>query len=427
MSLTRDASGARAAEPALSPADTIRRSALRRMRAVATGLLLVAAAIFVATLHRDGALGFLNAAAEAAMVGAMADWFAVTALFRHPLGIPVPHTALVPRRKGELGRSLQEFVAEHFLTERIARERLTAFGPSARLGGWLAEPRNQQRVAQAAVDGGRSLLRRIPDHEVAGLAREVFLPRLADEPIAEFAGDLLHAVVTDRAHTALVDLAADEVLGWLEDNPFAVKAILGERAPWFTPSWLDGRVIDWAYDQACQWVKDIRNDPHHPTRHALDAMLIRLAEDLRTDPDVQRRAEALKARLLLHPKVPDTVVSLWQAGRDALLAMADDPESNLHPLLRGWAGEAGARLRSDETLRARLDGLASDALAWLVRTHGREIASAISHTIDSWDGQDAASRIELHVGRDLQFIRINGTIVGALVGLVIHTFVVLAG
>lgn len=411
----------------LSEADLARRAGLRRMRAVATGLLLLAAGIFVLTLHRDGALGFVNAAAEAAMVGAMADWFAVTALFRHPLGLPVPHTALVPRRKGELGRSLQEFVVEHFLTERIARDRLAAFEPSLRLGEWLAEPSNQARVSTAAVDAARTLLRRIPDEEVAGLARDVLLPRLAAEPISEFAGDLLQAVVIDRAHTALVDLVADEVLGWLQDNPQAFKAIVGERAPWWSPSWVDEKVIDWAYQQACQWVAEIRADPHHPTRNALDAMLIRLAEDLRDNPAVQQRAEALKERLLLHPKVPDTIVSLWQAGRDALLTMTEEPESGLYQRGRRWAGELGERLRADSALRARLDGIAGDALAWVVRRHGREIASAISYTIDGWDGKDAASRIELHVGRDLQFIRINGTIVGALVGLAIHTVVVLSG
>ncbi|MFV0458829.1 MAG: DUF445 domain-containing protein [Actinomycetales bacterium] len=410
-----------------SEADARRRVGLRRMRLVATGMLVLAALIFVATLHRDGALGFVNAAAEAAMVGAMADWFAVTALFRHPLGIPVPHTALVTRRKSELGRSLQDFVVEHFLTEQIARDRLAAFDATTRIGRWLGVPANRARIAGELIAGGRSLVTRLPADQVRAFAADILLPRLAAEPVSELAGDLLETVVRDRAHSGLVDLAATEVHDWLLDNPHAFKAIVGERAPWWTPSFLDERVIDWTYSQALRWVADIRDDPDHPTRHALDAMLMRLAEDLQHDPQVQARAEALKERLLTHPQVPDTLVSLWLAARTALLAMADDKESVLHQRCQAWVGEIGERLLADATWHDWVEDILGDATAWLVRNYGPEIASAISHTIDSWDGQDAARRIELHVGRDLQFIRINGTIVGALVGLCIHAFVVLAG
>lgn len=412
----------------LSLADEQRRSGLRRMRFIATGLLVLAALVFIATLHRgDGVWGFVNAAAEAAMVGAMADWFAVTALFRHPMGLPIPHTALVPKRKAEFGRSLQDFFAQHFLTEQIARERLAAFQPVQRVGRWLREPANQERITREVITAARSAASRVPDEEVRRFAADVLLPRLAEEPIADLAGNLLEAVVKDRAHAGLVDLIASEVHGWLLDNPDAFKAIVGERAPWWTPSWVDDRVIDWSYNQALAWVYEVWHDPHHPTRNALDAMLIRLAEDLQNDPDVAERAEALKARLLLHSQVPDTVVSLWRAGRSALHALAEDPSSALYVRGRKLAGELGERLLHDSALQAQLDVLLGDGIGWLVRNYGTEISSAISHTIDQWDGRDAANLIELHVGRDLQFIRINGTVVGALVGLAIHTVVVLLG
>jgi uncharacterized membrane-anchored protein YjiN (DUF445 family) len=405
--------------------DEQRRRALRRMRTLATGLLVLAALIFLATLHADGAWGFVNAAAEAAMVGALADWFAVTALFKHPLGLPVPHTALVPRRKGELGRSLQAFVVEHFLTEQIARDRLAAFEASRRLGRWLGVAANRVRASGEIIDATRALLKRVPDEEVRTFTADVLAPKLAAEPMAQVAGELLEGVVCDGAHSGLVDLIAAEVHGWLTDNPGVFKAIVSDRAPWWTPAWVDEKVVDWSYSQALTWVGDIRDDPHHPTRLAFDTMLMRLADDLKSDPGVQARAEALKARLLTHPQVPESAVSLWQAGRKALLAMADDPNSGLYRRLDGWLDEAGRRLLADEALRVRLDGLLADGVAFVVRNHGNEIASAISHTIDGWDGRDAAQRIELHVGRDLQFIRINGTIVGALAGLLIHTVAVL--
>lgn len=406
--------------------DTERRRGLRRMRLVATSLLVLAAVIYLLTLQHDtGWVGFVNAAAEAAMVGAIADWFAVTALFRHPLGLPVPHTALVPRRKSELGRSLQEFVTEHFLTEQVARARLAEIRVSSRLGDWLASPKHRLRVMREAARAVRAIVRRIPDDQVKAFAGDVLLPRLAREPVAELAGDLLEAVVHDEAHRGLVDLLVGEIHDWLADNEAAFTSIVGERAPWWTPSWLDERVINWAYQQALTWLADIRDDPRHPTRVALDGMLHRLADSLRHDPAVQERAEALKTRLLTHPQVTETVVSLWRAGRRAVREMIDDEDSELYRRADRLLDEVGQRLRTDTGLQERVETIAGDGVGYVVNRYGHEIAGVISHTIDTWDGKDAADRIELHVGRDLQFIRINGTVVGALAGLVIHTVAVL--
>ena len=196
-----------------SPADERRRAGLRRMRTVATGLLVLAAVVFVATLRldHDGVWGFVNTAAEAAMVGALADWFAVTALFRHPLGVPVPHTALVKKRKDELGRSLQEFVTENFLTEEIARDRLAAAHVAERVGTWLGEPAHRERVLTEVTRGGARALERVADDDVHDFLEQLLLPRLAQEPISPILGSLLEGVVEGGNHTGLVDLGLDEV------------------------------------------------------------------------------------------------------------------------------------------------------------------------------------------------------------------------
>src|SRR6478752_9805164 len=224
-------------------ADLNRRRALRRMRLLALGLLVLAAVVFVATLHRGGAWGYVNATAEAAMVGALADWFAVTALFRHPLGLPVPHTAIIPKRKNEIGRNLQEFVTENFLTEEIARDRLAAARVGERVGLWLGVAEHRQRVRGEVVRVATAGLGRLSDDEVRALVEDFLVPRLIEEPVAPIAGALLEGIVDEQTHHGLVDLGLEQLRDWLADNPGTYATVLGERAPWWSPPWVDDRVI----------------------------------------------------------------------------------------------------------------------------------------------------------------------------------------
>lgn len=400
--------------------DAARAAGLRRMRIVAVSLLGLAAVIYVVTLSHSGAWGYVNAAAEAAMVGALADWFAVTALFRHPLGIPIPHTALIPKRKNELARSLQEFVSENFLTEDVVRDRVARAQVGLTVGRWLDDPAHRAKVLAEVFRIAKALLGRLPDHRIHEFVGGVLLPRLAREPVSGVAGSLLEGIVRDRAHHGLVEIALAEIHKWLKANPQAFGSLVGERAPWWSPAWLDDRVIGWVYNQALAWIGDIRADPTHPSRKALDDLLLRLATDLQNDPDVMERAEMLKVRLLSHPQAAETVVSLWRSLRTSMVDAMDDPDSELHRRADSWLAEAAARLRTDEEFRAGLEHALADGVAFLVRTYGPDMVEVISHTIAQWDGADASRRIELHVGRDLQFIRINGTVVGALAGLGIH-------
>nr|WP_185992500.1 DUF445 domain-containing protein [Janibacter cremeus] len=392
------------------------------MRLVATGLLVLAAIIYVLTvrLDHDGVWGFVNTAAEAGMVGALADWFAVTALFRHPLGIPVPHTALVKKRKDELGRSLQEFVSQNFLTEEIARERLAAAHVAERLGRWLGEPANRQRVLGEVAAGGTRALERITDEDVHDFLAQLLLPRLSREPISPILGSLLDGVVADGNHRGLVDLGIDEVHRWLRDNPDHFAAVVGEKAPWWSPDWLDDRVIAWTYDQALVWLAELRADSAHPARVALDDLLRRLADDLQHDPEVMASAESLKERLLAHPQVPTSAVAVWQSLRTSLLGAMADRDSYFWTRGDELLVNVGEHLTTDGAWQERLETHLSEVVAFFVNTYGDELAEVISVTVERWDADEASERIELFVGRDLQFIRINGTVVGALAGLGIH-------
>ena len=408
-------------------ADAERRAALRRMRTVAVGLLLFAAAVYVATLDQDGFLGFVNAGAEASMVGAIADWFAVVALFKHPLGIPVPHTALIPKRKEMLGRGLEEFVGENFLQEDIIRSRVMGAEPACKAGDWLSDEHNARRVVSEAADVVRIGLERVRDEDIATFVRDALVPRFMEEPISPIAGSLLQEVVADGAHQPVVDVLLDEAHRWLAGNAETFYDVVAERAPWWAPESLNERIIGRLHTELLDWIQDIRREPHHRTRIALDKLLRELADGLLYDVDTMARMERFKERFLSQPQVTATSISLWNALRRALVDALQDPEGAVARRARHEVLAFGRRLQHDAELRVRIDERIAGLAVFFIDRYGRELTAVITHTIDEWDGREASRKIELHVGKDLQFIRINGTIVGGLVGVVIHAVAVLAG
>jgi len=406
----------------LSDADAGRLKGLRRMRAVALSLLLLAALVYVLTYGDAGWRGYVNAAAEAGMVGAIADWFAVTALFRHPLRLPIPHTAIIPKRKESLGASLQEFVADNFLREEVIRERIESAGVSHRVGEWLLADQHAERVVAEASRVLADGLSYVKQADVAAIIEQAVFPRLSDEPLSPAVGQLLESILADRAHEGVVDLVLDELGRWLANHAGEVSALIEERAPDWTPEWLDKRVSRWLQKQVVRWIDEIGSDPHHPARRALDTWLADLARDLQHDQVTMQRFEALKARVLTQPRVVETSIRLWDALRRALIGSLGDETGLLRARALEEVRAVARRLMDrDDDLAARIDTRLSDIAAYAVDHYGSEVATIISATVNRWDGQETAERIELHVGKDLQFIRINGTVVGGLAGLTIHT------
>ena len=412
-----------ASEPLL---DEERRKALRRMRTVAVGLLLLAATVYLLTLEEDGFLGFVNAGAEASMVGAIADWFAVVALFKHPLGIPVPHTALVKTRKEMFGRGLEEFVSENFLAEDVIRTRVIGAEPACKAGEWLSREENARRLVHEAAELLRLGLERVRDDDVADVINTMLVPRFLEEPISPLVGSLLHEIVEDGAHANFVDMLLDEAHRWLEGNPDTFYDVVAERAPWWAPEALNERVIHRLHAEMVDWLVDIRREPQHRSRLALDKLLTELADGLLHDADTIARMERFKERFLGHPQVSVTFISLWNALRRATVSALADTDGALVTRAVGEVRAFGSRLQSDAALRGRIDERAASLSVFLIDRYGRELTSVITHTIDEWDPDVASRKIELHVGKDLQFIRINGTIVGGLVGVIIHTVAVLS-
>ncbi|MEV0277221.1 DUF445 domain-containing protein [Streptomyces sp. NPDC050610] len=410
---------------AYSAADEEKRRGVRRMKTFATGLLLAVALVYVlATWARSagagGWTGFVAAAAEAGMVGALADWFAVTALFRRPMGLPIPHTAIIPTKKDQLGQSLGEFVGENFLSGDVVRQRLRAVGIGSRLGAWLAEPEHADRVTAELATALRGALRVLRDSDVQAVVGEAITRRADAQEIAPGVGKMLEKVVADGGHRKLVDLVCVRAHDWLVEHSASVMDAVTGGAPGWTPRFVDRKVGDRVYKELLRFITEMRDMPDHPARGAVDRFLRDFAGDLQSDTETRARVERLKSEVLGRGEVQDLIASAWSSVRAMIVAAAEDERSELRLRVRAAILSLGNRMSADERLRAKVDGWLEDAAVYVVTTYRDEITLLITDTVAGWDAEHTSKKIEAHIGRDLQFIRINGTVVGALAGLCIY-------
>ena len=408
----------------LSPADQERRRALGVMKGVALGALVFMAVVFVVAFafqDRVPALAYVRAAAEGGMVGALADWFAVTALFRHPLGIPIPHTAIIPKRKDEIGQNLGEFVETEFLRGDVVRTKLENTAVSARLGEWLAQPAHAGRLAGEASVMAAGVLTALSDDDVQSLIEDLAREHLIAPEWGPPLGEWLDRVVASDAHHGAVDLGVDSIATWLEGNQSAFAGLVSRRLPSWVPSLAHRLVDDTVYREAVAFVHAVQADPQHPARLAVDAYLARLADSLQHDPATIGRLEDAKGTVFDSPRVRELAAEAWNTAKAGLLSSLADADSPLRHRMTQALTEIGTRLTTDEALQRRVDTWVTDAAVFLVDRYRHDIASIITDTVSRWDAAETTEKIELMVGRDLQYIRLNGTVVGALAGLVIFT------
>jgi uncharacterized membrane-anchored protein YjiN (DUF445 family) len=399
---------------------------LQKMKRLATGLLLVATVIFLAARWwevNDGPvwIGYVRAMAEAGMVGALADWFAVTALFRRPLGLPIPHTAIIPTKKDMIGDSLGDFVGENFLSEDVVRDKLARVEVSARVGSWIGQEANADRITAELATAARGVVTVLRDDDVQDVIEQVLVRKLMERPVGPPLGTVLEGVLADGAHHRLVDLVCDRAYDWVVANQEMVLRIVHERAPSWSPRFIDDLVADKLFMEVQNFAWAVKTDPEHPLRKAIDTFLVEFATDLQRDPDTIERAEKIKQQIVAHPDVQKFIGQAWSTVKGLILDAAADPSSALRLRVRDGLVSFGTRLSADQELRDKLDGWLADAAGYVVRHYRGEITTLITDTVARWDAEETSRKVELQVGRDLQFIRINGTVVGALAGLVIYT------
>jgi uncharacterized membrane-anchored protein YjiN (DUF445 family) len=406
-----------------SLADQDRRRLLARGRRLATGLLVVVAAVYVALQVWDSegtAAGYLEATAAAGLVGGLADWFAVTALFRRPLRLPIPHTAIIVERKDAFGQTLGGFVQTSFLTPDIIAERVRAAAVVPRMAAWLSEPGNAARLARHAADAAVTAADLVRDDEVHGALEEAVRRRVEATPLAPLAGRALEVMTRDGRHHELLDVVLRAVDRFLAENRESLRARFGAESPWWLPGAAEDRIFERLLDGARTVLGEVARNPDHELRADVDARVRRLAADLQTSPALRERGEQLKHELLAQPELRAWVAQVWADIKAGLRSQAADPGSALRRRLADTIAELGRRLVDDPALAGRVEQGLETAVRYVADQFSDEIGTMVSGTVARWDAHETADRLELLLGPDLQFIRINGTVVGGLAGLAIH-------
>lgn len=395
------------------------------MKIIATGMLVVMAIIYVTsksyeTVHP--AIGFVRAFAEAAMVGGLADWFAVTALFRHPMGLPIPHTAIIPRNKDRIGDTLASFLKDNFLISRLVAQRMRHVDLASGIGRFLQSPSGGEgRIKFGASRLLGDAIASLDKDRLGTMFKGAVKKQAVNLDIATPLGQILEVVMAENRHGPLIDSTIRWAYRTLDTNEMVIRNIVSDRAN-AVMRWtgLDDRVANEVLDGLYKLLADMAADPHHPVRAKTEESLVHLATELRHDPDLRKKVNEWKLELIENPAIASWLDGIWEQGREALLRAARDPDA----ALAGQFGDAliqlGNSLQQDEQLNRQINRFGRRAVIGVVDSYGDNIVKLVSETIRSWDTQTITDRVENAVGRDLQFIRVNGTLVGGLVGLLLH-------
>ena len=354
------------------------------------------------------------------MVGGLADWFAVVAIFRHPLGLPIPHTAIIPERKEQFGETLGDFIQSSFLTPDAVAERVRGADVGGRVARWLADPDNAARLAGHAADAAVQVADLLRDEDVQAAFDGAVRRRLESTPVAPLAGRALDVLTRDGRHDEVVDAALRGLATYLDEHRDELHRRFEQASPWWLPGAVEDRIFQRLLDGARSVLDEMVHDRGHDLRTLLDERLAALAHDLQTSPELRARGDQLARDLLDHPELRTWMSGLWGEAKRALRAQAADPESELRRSLASAIQAGGQRLVDEPALAAMVQNGAEQGVRYVVVHFGGEITNLVSTTISRWDGDETADRLELLLGPDLQFIRINGTVVGGAAGIVLH-------
>lgn len=395
------------------------------MKLLALGFLFGAAVVFIVTTRIESAdsptwIGYVRAAAEAGMVGGIADWFAVTALFRYPFGIPVPHTAIIPKRKDSIAASLSDFVGDNFLNEEVVREKISNAQISQRVGNWLSVQENSETVTRELSSAITWLTELGDDDKIADFVEETFRRIAKDFDVSIPLATIVDSVVSNQAHVPAIDLIADAIEHHLVSDPQRARGWFDAQLPQWLPGFVNERAGEWIYDRLISWVDEVRTHPTHPLRLWFERGLADLSQQMRTNPEFQLRLNEVKMQLVDRIEIRNTISDLWLTAKNTLNSDAQDATSPLRVKSTQLLVSIGEKLKTDQAVRSTLDTAIENVAAHAVNGYRDEIAGIITETIARWDAGDTSRKIELQVGKDLQYIRINGTVVGALAGLVIY-------
>ena len=396
------------------------------MKVVATGLLVVMAGVFAITRALEPTypwVGYLKSFAEAAMVGGLADWFAVTALFRHPLGLPIPHTAIIPRNKDRIGEALARFIQENFLIPSVVARRMRNIDVAGAAGRFLQSPSKdeQSRIRAGASRLIADMFESLDDERLGGIVKSAVSSRLRRSEISPLLGHALASAINEDRHVPMLEAAIRWTARALDANEQLIREMVHKKANWVLKlAGLDAKLADAIIDGLRKLTAEMGTDPAHPVRIKVEEALAQLANDLQTKPETRERVEAIKEQLLDNKSVSLWLDTLWQKGREAVIRAARNPDAVMAGKLGEVLKSMGGTLEKDARIRGAINQFARRAVVGMSASYGAQIVKLVSETIRGWDARTVTGRLEAAVGRDLQYIRINGTLVGGLVGLLLH-------
>lgn len=404
-----------------------RRKVLRNHKIFVTSLLGVMAVIFLACSwwqsggHAPAWVGYVRAAAEAGMVGGLADWFAVTALFKYPMGIPIPHTAIIPNKKDQVPDALSEFVSENFLNARTITDKVMQAQIPERAGRWLSKQENAQRVSAEAGTFTARMVEGIDPAEAEAFINTYVVDKVAEPIWGPPLGRMLEGFIADGK----VEPVVDDVVGWgkkrLRTMESSIITMIDERMPRWAPQFARDLVGERVYRELVNFMDDVDSTPNHEARLAIRRQIYQFSQDLQFDGEMITRVEELKADIMGSSAVSSAASGMWEQLSRSLVDASLNADSSLRRKATSSVLEIGRKLAEDPETRAAAERRLERVTHFAAENGAGQIVGIIAETIQRWDGEEAADKIELMVGKDLQFIRLNGTIVGALAGLVIYT------
>jgi len=394
---------------------------LRRMKRIPLFLLLLMALLFAFTLHHPATwAAWLHAFAEAGMVGALADWFAVVALFRHPLGLPIPHTAIIPNRKNDIGESMSRFVADHFLEPEVVRKKLQNTHLAALVVSWLKSDKGRQSIEGLTTTVIRWALGALHEKRVRRFLSKLSSKQLANVSLAPLLGHTLEWLVRGQRHQQILTQVLRYTIVLVHDNRDAIRTRVQKESPWWLPGFVDDQILKKMLERIEHQLFEMALDDEHPMRGQFSQWVTDLANDLKFSPEHRRLGDDFKQQLLANNELQDYLYGLWSELAGSIERDLEKPESVIRLQVGQWLDSVAEELDGDPDMQAWVNAWLVDSITLIVARNSAQIASLISDTVRSWDGMDTSRRVELAIGRDLQFIRINGTLVGGLVGLLIH-------
>ncbi len=406
--------------------DEAKRKQLRKYKAFATGLFLLMAVVFVITtiLQKDNSshwIGYVRAFSEAAMVGALADWFAVTALFRHPLGLPIPHTNLIENSKQQLGDNLGGFVVSNFLSPQNIRPYIQKLKISNFVGEWLGKEKNQAVLIRNLSDIVLDILNKLDDATVSLFISKKVSEMTDDIKLNAIVGNGIHYILEKNDHQRIITSLSSQIKNYITENDEMIKDRVKKGSYSFIPSFVDHKIAGKIASGLADFFKEIEEDTEHEIRSLITGKIQEFSTDLKEDPKWDQEFKNIKNDLLKADKLNEYSNDIWVSIKKTVMEELQQEDSSLKKYLSKNLDEFSQNLKTNEGLQDKIDNWVRVTAYKYILRNTHQFGNLISSTVGNWQGKELSEKLELEVGKDLQFIRVNGTLVGGLVGLIIYT------